>query len=341
MVWPIPRRVGHGRLIDVLGLEIGCTLPQQRAQAAGRPGEAHHEHPAVVPAHPAAEGTADGRGVEHVDVAWFGVISPIAPTAAHRSGVGHVGTACLLALSATAAHTGREMAGSEPIRGGAAGLRERHRRRTEATLEEVALRLFAERGFDVVTVDEIAACADVSRRTFFRYYSSKEDVLLSDHPRRLAELRRALGGRPDGEAPLTALRHAFLSAAGGYEEERERLLNRARIMAETPSLQARSLAHQRLWEMAVADMVAERMGVDPSVDLRPGVVAGATMAALRVAVAAWLAKDGRPHLPTLVAEALDLLDGGLEQGLTRLPALRRRRRQSQGDAHADRGRTAP
>jgi AcrR family transcriptional regulator len=233
------------------------------------------------------------------------------------------------------------MAGREAIRDGAEGLRERHRRRTEATLEEVALRLFAERGFDVVTVDDIAAEADVSRRTFFRYFASKEDVLLSDHPRRLGELRRALGGRPDGEPPLTALRHAFLSTAGGYEEERESLLNRARLMRETPSLQARSLAHLRLWEEALASMVAERLGVDASVDLRPGVVAASTMAALRVAIDAWLARDGQPHLPTLVAEALDLLDGGLEQGLTRLPALRGRRRPSRRDADADRGRTAP
>ena len=228
------------------------------------------------------------------------------------------------------------MAGGAPILDGDRGLRERHRRRTEARLEEAALELFAERGFDVVTVDDIAAGADVSRRTFFRYFASKEDALLSDHPRALAELRRALGGRPDDEPPLTALRHAFLSIAGSYEERRERLLHRARIMAETPSLQARSLAHQRLWEEAVADMLAERMGVDASVDLRPGVVAGSTIAALRVAVAAWLARDGEPHLPTLVAEALDLLDGGLAQGLTRLPALRGRRRHPQGDAHAHR-----
>jgi AcrR family transcriptional regulator len=208
------------------------------------------------------------------------------------------------------------------------GLRERHRLRTEAALEHAALRLFAERGFDVVTVDDIAARADVSRRTFFRYFASKEDVLLSDHPRRLAQLRRALAGRPEDEPALTALRHAILSMTGGYEEERQRLLDRATIMEHTPSLHARSLAHQRLWEEAVAGMVAERMGDDPTVDLRPGVVAASTLASLRVAVAAWLARDGQPHLPTLVAEALDLLDGGLERGLTRLPALRGRRRQS-------------
>jgi AcrR family transcriptional regulator len=199
--------------------------------------------------------------------------------------------------------------GREP----AVGLRERHRRRTAAQLEEVALRLFAERGFDAVTVDNIAAEAEVSRRTFFRYFASKEDVLLSDHPRRLAELRAALEARPPGEPVLTALRHALLSMSGGYEEERERLLRRARIMAGTPSLQARSLGHQRAWEQALTDLVAARLGVDPAGDLRPGVVAATTLAAMRVAWAAWLAGGGEAHLPTLVAEALDLLDGGLQQ----------------------------
>src|SRR5438445_5057457 len=116
------------------------------------------------------------------------------------------------------------------------GLRERRKRLTAAELEAAALRLFGERGFDSVTVDDMAAQADVSRRTFFRYFASKEDVLLSDHPRRLAHLRRALAGRPENESALTALRQAILSMAGGYEEERQRLLDRARIMAQTPSL---------------------------------------------------------------------------------------------------------
>lgn len=198
-------------------------------------------------------------------------------------------------------------------RGSTEGLWERHRRRTTAELEEAALRLFAERGFDAVTVDEIAAEGGVSRRTFFRYFSSKEDVLLSDHARRLGELRAALAARPAGEPVLTAVRQAILSMTGGYEQERERLLRRARIMAETPTLQARSLGHQRVWEEAVRDAVALRLGVDPAVDLRPAVVATTTLAAVRVAVGAWLAREGGAHLPTLVAEALDLLDGGLQQ----------------------------
>ncbi len=195
------------------------------------------------------------------------------------------------------------------------GLREKHRLQTLSRLEEVALRLFVERGFGAVTVDDIAAEADVSRRTFFRYFAGKEDVLLTDHQKGLEQLRRALAERPAGEPALTALRRAVQSMASSYEDQRERLLRRAIVMRQTPSLEIRSLGHQRTGEQAVTDLMAEWLGVDPVKDLRPGVVAATTMGALRVAFNAWLADGGESHLPTLVDEALDLLDGGLQQGV--------------------------
>ena len=193
------------------------------------------------------------------------------------------------------------------------GLRERHRRRTLARLEEAALRLFAERGFDAVTVDDIAAEADVSRRTFFRYFASKEDVLLADHFVQLARLRAAMAARPADEPIVTALRNALLSMADDFEERKEMIILRGRLMRDTPSLQARSLVHQKLWEDAMQELVAERLGVDPVTDLRPGVVAAATLAAMRVAFTNWLTSGCDGDLIALTAEALDLLDGGLQQ----------------------------
>ena len=202
------------------------------------------------------------------------------------------------------------------------GLRERHRRRTAADLEEAALTLFTEKGFDAVTIDDIAASADVSRRTFFRYFASKEDVILSDHPRRLGELQAALDRRPADEPAMTALRQAILSLAGSYEEQREHMLRRFRLITETPALEARSLCLQRNWETGVTAMLADRMGVDPAEDLRPGVVAATTMAAMRIATANWLVGGGHGDLPAIVAAALDLLDGGLQAAATPLPRRR-------------------
>ena len=193
------------------------------------------------------------------------------------------------------------------------GLRERRKKLTAAELEAAALRLFGERGFDAVTVDDIAAEADVSRRTFFRYFASKEDVLLADHFVQLARLREAMAARPPDETILTALRNALLSLTGDFEDRKEMVILRGRIMRETPSLQARSLVHQRAWEDAMQEMVADRLGVDPAVDLRPGVVAATALAAMRVAFTNWLTNGATDDLIAMTTEALDLLDGGLQQ----------------------------
>jgi AcrR family transcriptional regulator len=207
------------------------------------------------------------------------------------------------------------------------GLRERHRRRTAAEIEEAALRLFAERGFEAVTVEDIAVAADISRRTFFRYFAGKEDVLFYENLQRRLELGEALAARPAGEPALTALRHAILSMASNFEDERERLLRRLRIIYDSPTLQAGALGRQQAWEQAVSELVAQRLGVDPVSDLRAGVVASTTLAAVRVAIGMWLAGEGRANLPALVAEALDLLDGGLQQvgGQRQVPGAGRAR----------------
>jgi AcrR family transcriptional regulator len=193
------------------------------------------------------------------------------------------------------------------------GLRERRKRLPPDELEAAALRLFGERGFDSVTVDDIAAEADVSRRTFFRYFASKEDVLLADHFVQLARLREALADRPPEEPILTALRNALLSMTGDFGERREMLILRGRIMRNTPSLQARSMVHQQAWEDAMQEMVAARLAVDPTADLRPGVVSATTLAAMRVAYTNWLTAGATDDLIAMTTEALDLLNGGLQQ----------------------------
>jgi len=193
------------------------------------------------------------------------------------------------------------------------GLRERRKRLTAAELEAAAYRLFGERGFDAVTVDDIAAEADVSRRTFFRYFASKEDVLLADHFVQLARLREAMAARPADEPIITALRNALLSLTGDFEDRKEIVILRGKLMRDTPSLQARSIVHQKLWENAMQEMVATRLGVDPVTDLRPGVVSAATLAAMRVAFTSWLTAGCDGDLIALTTEALDFLDGGLGQ----------------------------
>lgn len=193
----------------------------------------------------------------------------------------------------------------------AVGLRERKKQRLRAQLAATALALFAERGFDRVTIEEIAGAVEVSPRTFFRHFAAKEDVLFADHDASMAELRGALAARPAGEPVLAAVRGAVLALAETYEHERDLILQRARIMADTPSLRAPALERQAAWEDALAVAVAERLATDPTHDLRPRVIAGCAVVALRAAAGVWVER-GEGDLLALVDEALGLLGRGLD-----------------------------
>lgn len=194
----------------------------------------------------------------------------------------------------------------------AGGLRERKKQRTRSAIEAAALRLFTDRGFDATTVEEIAAAADVAPRTFFHYFPSKEDAVLSDYASRLERILEVLAARPPAESPLAAVRAAFLTVAADYEEQRDRLLPRFSLMVDTPSVLASSLRLQSGWEDAVAETLARRLGVDPDHDPRPRLIAGAALTAMRTSLRMWLAGGGRGDLPGQVAACFDVLAAGLE-----------------------------
>src|ERR1700710_576121 len=121
------------------------------------------------------------------------------------------------------------------------GLRERNKLRTRQEIADATIRLAADRGLEHVTIEQIAAAADVAPRTFFRYFDSKEDALLADHPDRLELLREALQSRPPSEGPLTAVRAAILDVAGDFEDHREMMLCKVQLMEQNPTLRGRSL----------------------------------------------------------------------------------------------------
>jgi AcrR family transcriptional regulator len=206
------------------------------------------------------------------------------------------------------------------------GLRERKKQRTKQDLQRVALELFVERGFDEVTTDDIAAAADVSKTTFYRYFESKEDVLLGTAAEKLALMRAALAARPDDEPPLDAVRAALLEVAGLYEIDREQKLLINHITSTTPSLVARNLEHQAAWEELLRDYFADRAAsTDPS--LPAFVLAASVVATVRASVEYWLTHGAESPLPELVDRALALLVSDLPRtDLARTDPLRAKER---------------
>jgi AcrR family transcriptional regulator len=195
------------------------------------------------------------------------------------------------------------------------GLRERNKLRTRQEIADATLRLAAERGLENVTVEQIAAAADVAPRTFFRYFESKEDALLADHSERLELLRETLKSRPATEGPLTAVRTALLDVVGDLEEHREHMLSKVQLMENNPTLRGRSLEMMGQLELTIAEALAERTGVELETDYRPFLIAAAVCTAMRVAIDRWGATGGSGDLTAMVTSALDLLDGGLDHSI--------------------------
>ena len=183
------------------------------------------------------------------------------------------------------------------------GLRELKKQRTHEELQRVALALFAAHGFDHVTIEDICAEAEVSKTTFYRYFDSKEDVLLGSSDEKLAAMATALAQRPASESAIVAVRNAFLEVAAEYQSQREQRLAVNRIVRTTPSLAARNLEQQTAWENLLREFFADRDGVNPP-ELSHCVRAAKVVAALRTAMEYWLAHGADTNLPSVVDDAL-------------------------------------
>jgi AcrR family transcriptional regulator len=198
-------------------------------------------------------------------------------------------------------------------------LRDRKKDRTRRTLQAEAVRLFAQQGFQATTIEEIAAAAEVAPRTFFRYFSSKEEVVFwSEHQPMLAG---HVAARPDHEPAAQALRHGLTDGlATFYEQDRERLLERSKLACRTPALQPRWRQQQSTLAAGMAQILAHRLGVHAE-DLEVRAIAAAIAAALFVAIEEWQAHDGQQDLGGLIDRAL----GSVLAGPLQVPAPPKRR----------------
>ncbi len=174
------------------------------------------------------------------------------------------------------------------------------------SLEGVALRLFEARGFAAVTVEEIAAQAQISTRTFYRYFTTKEDVLQVAIDRRSEALRVALAGRPDDEPPLQALRAALGSVLSA--EDPEAVRRWVTVVQATPSvLRAVVGGLQLKFQRVIAQFFGSRLG-QPAGSLVPTMLSAAAGGVCMAAHTQWFLLGG--DLASTVSESLQVLETG-------------------------------
>jgi AcrR family transcriptional regulator len=193
------------------------------------------------------------------------------------------------------------------------GLRERKKQQTHERIAKVALALFLERGYDETTLDDIAEAADVSRRTIFAYYDSKEDILLCGESSMLSTLKQMLDERPDGTTTVDAIRE-FLSSLDQPDEEAQL---RKELMRSNPTLQMKVRATHAQLEPLLAESIAKDLDAGPG-DIRTLLIAASITAAFMSvrdrfdeAVA-----GGEPvsheQAMAILDEVLEFLRGGLD-----------------------------
>ncbi len=167
-------------------------------------------------------------------------------------------------------------------------LRERKKARTRQALGDAAVALFVERGFDATTVEDIVAAAGVSRRTFFRYFPTKEAAFFASHDDRFEDFVDLVEAHHESMGAWAACFEAFLEIATRYEDDREGSMAWREVMMASPALQAHDLRHDALFEDSIR-AVLEREGSSP---FEAAVQAGALMGVVRAVLDRWFRDRG-------------------------------------------------
>jgi AcrR family transcriptional regulator len=201
-----------------------------------------------------------------------------------------------------------------------ASLRERKKLATRLLLRRTALSLVAERGFANVTVEDIAEAAEVSPRTFFNYFPSKEAVLFGGDPDRAADLRDRITTWAPGQPALDALRAVLaadaelmagqLRSLGGDPAE---WVRRMKVARGDPHVRAAHAASMSMLERALAEGLAVRLGADQETDPYPGVLAAAAVSTVRACLTFWAGAGDAVPLGRLIDQAFDALARGLPE----------------------------
>jgi AcrR family transcriptional regulator len=176
-------------------------------------------------------------------------------------------------------------------------------------IQTEAMRLFGEKGYAQTTVEEIADAAAISPRTFFRYFPSKEDVVIWDEYDPVA--LEHIAARPDDEPPAEAFRAVIRETLGGlYRRDPDRLLARVRLALTVPEVRSRFLDEQTHGVEQLAPLFAAKRGAHAD-EMQLRVVGAALLAAVFVALDLWQQSGGKRDLLALLDQATDALADGI------------------------------
>jgi AcrR family transcriptional regulator len=193
--------------------------------------------------------------------------------------------------------------------------RERRKLATRRTIQIAALRLALELGLDHVTVQAISDAADIAPRTFFTYFSSKDQALAVETPWTGEHLRSLLLARPAGEPMLRSLREVFKEVGDQLTARWEETLLWRELSRRHPELLRRNPEGEEAVVRSLVEAVADQLGTDPEADPYPAVVVNAAVAVGRVALQRWCRQEaqgeGTPSLRSFIDQAFDLMEEGL------------------------------
>ncbi|MEU6573447.1 TetR family transcriptional regulator [Streptomyces sp. NPDC046805] len=188
----------------------------------------------------------------------------------------------------------------------APGLAQRKRQFVRDELARETLRLLATQGYEATTVEQVTDAVGVSRRTFFRYFQSKEDVIVQAVTDKGAVLAADFEARPADEAASAALHHALTPLVNQDPADPERMLRLTQLILRTPALHGRYLERQAQWKTALTSVLAQRTG-RAATDMGLQLAAGMTLVAFHTALTRWADGDGTEILADLFDEAFTLV----------------------------------
>jgi len=189
---------------------------------------------------------------------------------------------------------------------GELSLQERKQELVRGELASAAWELFGKKGYESTTVAEIAAAAGVSRRTFFRYYASKEEVVTETSDELAEAMLSAMAERPRGEAPLVSIQRSLVPVLGPQLVLTKRARTIIRLLRESRTLRRAMMERHALMEERLAAQLADRLGSDVTKDSTPALLAFIARAMMDTAFNVWY-DQGRKDVASLVDELFEIL----------------------------------